>query len=216
MSKKQNKTNAGLGRSRKFIEIYNEVYELFPPDTGRPELRYVRKTWIFPHHLDIMLELVSKMCVKYGGDREVCSLAVILHDTGLVYGRTSASPEGHEDRSVEYAKGILNRHGYNKNISGQVIRCITATNSEAEPATINEKIVRTADALSKFLSCHFIAKAAFSKDIDEYMGWMYKKLKQSYQKICFDDERKEAEGAYNYLMQAAELYQRQKGEARTN
>lgn len=210
MSNEQNKTNVEGNLTNKFLEIYNEVYELFPQDTGKPELQYKRRTWIFPHHLDIMLKLVSKMCAKYGGDREICSLAVILHDTGLVYGRTGASSEGHEDRSVEYAKDILSRHGYNENISAQVLKCITVTNSEVEPTTINEKIVRTADALSKFLSCHFIAKAAFSKDIDEYMNWMYKKLKQSYQKICFDDERKECEGAYKYLMQAAELYQQQK------
>ncbi|MDI6737853.1 MAG: HD domain-containing protein [Nanoarchaeota archaeon] len=201
-----------LGLSPRVIGIYNETYELFPPDTGKPELQYVRRTWIFPHHLNIMLKIVSKMCVKYKGDKEICSLTVILHDTGLVYGRTSASPEDHEERSVEYATGILKKYGYDEEITGQVLKCITVTNSDAAPTSINEKIVRTADALSKFTSCHFIAKAAFSKDIDGYMGWMYKKLKQSYQKICFADEKKDAEGAYKYLIQAAELYQQQKGE----
>ena len=202
----------GLGLSSKYIQVYKEVYELFPQDTGRPELSYVRRIWIFPQHLNIMLKMALKMCIKYGGDKEVCSLAVVLHDAGLVYGRTSASPEGHEERSIEYAKEILNKYGYEEDIIEQVVKCIAVTNSGFEPVTTNEKIVRTADALSKFISCHFIAKANFSKDIDEYMDWMYKKLKQSYYKICFDEELKEAEIAYKYLMQAVESYQQQKEE----
>ncbi len=201
-----------LGLSNKYIQVYKEIYELFPQDTGKPELRYVRRMWIFPQHLNIMLKMALKMCAKYEGDKEICSLAVILHDAGLVYGRTGPSPEGHEERSIDYAKEILSKYGYEEDTIEQVIKCIAVTNSEFEAKTTNEKIVRTADALSKFISCHFIAKAAFSKDIDEYMNWMYKKLKQSYEKICFDDELKEAEIAYKYLMQAIESYRQQKKE----
>lgn len=201
-----------LGLSKKVIKIYQDVYELFPPDTGRPELRYVRRTWIFPQHLNIMIKEALKMCDKYDGDKEICSLAILIHDVGLVYGRTSASPEGHEDRSINYAKEMLLKHKYDKDIINQVIRCIAVTNSEVIPITINEKIVRTADALSKFNSCHFIAKAAYSKGIDEYLDWMHKKLRISYDKICFDDELKECETAYNYLMSVVNSYMQQKKE----
>jgi HD superfamily phosphodiesterase len=201
-----------LGVSGEVATIYKEIYELFPPDTGKPELRYVRRTWIFPQHLNIMLKMASKMCEKYGGDKDTCYLAVILHDVGLVYGRTSASPEGHEERSMAYTKEILEKHGYEPETVEQVIKCIAVTNSDIEPVTVNEKIVRTADALSKFDSCHFIAKAAYSKDIDEYMTWMHKKLKKSYYKICFDDELKECENAYNYLINAVNSYIKQKDE----
>ncbi|MFA4887665.1 MAG: HD domain-containing protein [Candidatus Nanoarchaeia archaeon] len=201
-----------LGLSKKVTDIYNEIYSLFPPDTGKPELQYTRRTWIFPQHFNIMIKMASKMCEKYDGNIVICHLAIILHDVGLVYNRTSASPDGHEDRGIEYAKEILAKHGYDKEVIVQIIRCINVTNAEVEPVTINEKIVRTADALSKFDSCHFIAKAAYSKDIDEYMTWMHKKLKKSYYKICFDDELKDCETAYKYLMQAVESYRKQKEE----
>lgn len=199
-----NSINSGL--SKKFARIYKEVYGLFPPDTGKPELRYVRRSWIFPQHFDIMLEIIKKLCPKYGGDEEICSLAAVLHDTGLVYGRTTASPKGHEERSVEYAKILLAKYDYNDKVIKEVLNCINVTDSEVTPDNINEKIVRTADALSKFISCHFIAKAVFSTSIDEYMKWLDKKLESSYKKICFEDERKEAEPAYKYLMQTVISY----------
>jgi hypothetical protein len=201
---------ARFGLSDRFNQIYAEIYELFPPDNGKPELRYRRRTWIFPQHFDIMLEQILKMCKKYGGDREICSLAAILHDTGLVYKRTSPGPEGHEERSLEYAKSLLTKYGFGTKTVEQILECIMATDPQAVPKTINAKIVRTADALSQFLSCHFIAKAAFStEDFNEYIDWLDEKVNGNYKKICFKDEKKEADHAYRYLKQAVDSYRAQ-------
>jgi hypothetical protein len=200
-----------FGLSERFNKIYSEVYELFPPDNGKPELRYRRRNWIFPQHFDIMLEQISCMCTKYGGDREICSLAAVLHDTGLVYKRVSPGPDGHEERSIEYSKALLLKYDFDSDKIDQILKCISATDRGVTPDTTNAKIVRTADALSKFLSCHFIAKAAFSiEDFDEYIPWLADKVESSYMKICFDDEKKDAEHAYRYLRQAVSSYLAQK------
>mgnify|MGYP001577698988 FL=1 len=186
--------------------VYDSVVELFPEDSGKRELLYVRRNWIFPNHIDIMLDLINDMCSRYGGDIVVCPLAAILHDTGLVYKRTSASSENHEKRSLEYAEQILKKHNIDANIIKSVLACISATEPKNEPKNVNEKIVRTADALSQFISVHFIAKAAFSESIEEYFLWLSKKLDTNFNKICFEQEQKKASPILEYYKEALKRY----------
>ena len=133
-------------------QVYNGVYNLFRnDDEKKSEYPYTRKNWIFPNHLNIMADLCKKMCKKYGGDIDICILASLLHDTGLVYKRTGPSSKGHEKKSLEYALSILKKYGFSQKIISQILGCIKATNPKNKPKTVNEKIVRTADALSQFL-----------------------------------------------------------------
>lgn len=187
-------------------KIYDEVYELFPPDTGEKGKEYVRRTWIFPHHIDVMLELAAEMCEKYDAELEICQLAIILHDAGLEYGRTEASPKGHEERSLEYAEEILKRNKYSSDQIALILNCIRATEPDYKPKSNEEKIVRTADAMSQFLTVHFWAKAAFSGDWDWYVDWMDKKVKKNYGKICFEDEREKIKPIQSYFLEAIERY----------
>ncbi len=188
--------------------IRNEVYSLFRDDIGEKKYLYVRKDWIFPNHIDVMIELAEDMCAKYGGDISTCKIAILLHDTGLVYGREEASPKGHEERSIEYASEILNKYDLSENIINEVVKCIKATDASELPESVNEKIVRTADALSQFISVHFYAKAAFSGDWDFYSGWLKKKAANNFKKICFEDEQKRAEPIRKYILEASEMYEK--------
>jgi len=164
---------------QKTLEIYTKTKELFPEEF--PKSPYLERKWIFPHHIDIMLKIIDNLCEKYGGDKDICQIAAILHDTGLVYKRTDSSPTGHEERSVEYARNLLSEFKYEEETLKKIIECI-----EVSPAkTINAKIVKTADALSKFTSCHFIAKAVFSNNLIHYMQWLSKKIETSFEIILF-------------------------------
>lgn len=192
--------------TEKFEKIKQEVFILFPPDSNKKEIAYTRRNWIFPNHFNLMIELVEDMCKRYKGDEMVCKISAILHDTGLVYGRTSADPKGHEERSIEYARMILKKYGVPKSMHHEIIDCIKATEAYAEPKKLNEKIVRTADALSQFISVHFFAKAAFSGDWNSYSVWLEKKAKNNFNKICFDKERERAKPVRDYILSAIELY----------
>ena len=191
--------------------VYDSVVELFPEDSGKRELLYVRRNWIFPNHFDIMLDLISDMCSKYGGDIVICQLAAILHDTGLVYKRTSASSKGHEKRSLEFAEQILKKHNVDVRIIKSVLACISATEPENQPKNVNEKIVRTADALSQFISVHFIAKAAFSENLEEYFSWLSRKIDADFKRICFEQEQKKARPVLEYYKEALKRYYGGKG-----
>jgi len=205
-----NKICALIYMEKKIESIRKEIYSLFKNDVGERKYSYVRRDWIFPNHLDVMIDLSRGMCQKYGGDESVCEIAILLHDVGLVYGREDASPEGHERRGIEYAQEILKKNNIPSEMQEEIIECIKTTNIKEMPVSINAKIVRTADALSQFISTHFFAKAAFSGDWEFYSKWLERKATNNFKKICFDDEIKQALPIRNYILSAIKLYKKNK------
>lgn len=195
--------------NHKIRNIYNIVYKLFPEDKGKKEYLYVRRNWIFPNHIDVMLELAKELVKKYDGDLDICELAIILHDTGLVYKREDASPKGHEERSIEYSEAVLEENDFSKDVIEKVIECIKATEPQNSPKTTEEKIVRTVDAMSQFKTIHFFAKAAFSGDWDDYVLWLEKKVKKNFEKICFEQEKATIEPIRKYISDAIKSYKKQ-------
>ncbi len=192
----------------KIKKIYSEAYSLFKGKNKDSRFQYVRKDWIFPNHIDIMIDLAKKLSSKYEGNKEICILAVILHDVGLVYKRNSSSTVGHEDRSVEYAKKVLSKYKYSEDKIKKVVGCIKATCPDNKPKNVDEKIVRTADALSQFTSIHFFAKASFSQDIDNYIEWLERKVKNNSEKVCFKDEMEKIRPIKKYILEGIEMYYR--------
>jgi len=193
----------------KIKKIKQEVYLLFKENTKN---EYLNPDWIFPNHLDIMSDLVKNMCKKYGGDILICELSVLLHDVGLVYKRETPSPEGHEKRSIEYAKDILKRNKITKEISDEVIECIASTEKDEneKPKSLNAKILKTADILSQFISIHYFAKASFFNNWEFFVEWMRDRIESCYGKICFEDERKIAKPIKDFMINAIELYDKYK------
>lgn len=144
-----------------FNKIKQEVFNLFPPDSDKKEIAYTRRNWIFPNHFNIMIDLVEDMCKRYKGNEMVCKISAILHDTGLAYKRTSADSIGYEERSIEFANLMFQKYKVPKEMHQEIIDCIKATDAYEEPKGLNQKIVRTADALSQFISVHFLQRLHF-------------------------------------------------------
>jgi len=173
----------------KLIEnIKKEVVDLFPEKVGKLSGTYCTRGWIFPNHLNPMIDIAKELCLKYGGDVHICEIACLLHDTGLVYNRKSDNPLGHESNSLEFAKRILEKHKVEENKIDLILDCIKATEVDYEPTNINEKIVRTADILSQYYSIHFFAKAHFYPTWEMYLNFLEKKVNKGFNKICFEDE----------------------------
>src|SRR6185436_6737618 len=131
--------------SAKFQQVRSDLMDIFPPETDEPGLQYVRRTWIFPNHIDIAVDFAKQMAQKYNADAETVMLGALLHDAGLAYKREKSDPSGHEDQSVEYATQFLPKYGYVQSLIDEVVKCIEATEPKMEPATLEAKIVRTAD-----------------------------------------------------------------------
>ncbi|MFT4244604.1 MAG: HD domain-containing protein [Candidatus Woesearchaeota archaeon] len=189
-------------------DVYQEVYNLFRKDEGIKKYQYTRRDWIFPNHFEIIIDLVKDMCNKYGGDKDICILGALFHDTGLVYGREQASSLGHEEKSVEYTKLVLNKFNVDKKIIEKVVECVKASEPDYDTELIEGKIVKTADALSQYTSIHFIAKAHFAEDWDSFIPWLKKKVSKNYKKICFEEEMKKALVIRDYYLDIIEKYEK--------
>ena len=192
----------------KFKKIYNDLVDIFPPETDNPRFRYLKRTWIFPNHIDIGIKFVQKLAKKYQANMEICILGSLLHDAGLSYKRKKSDSIGHEKRSVEYANKSLLKYGYDQDIIIAVLGCIRATEAEIEPKIIEERVVRTADALAHILSIHYFAKVSFSPDWESGVRFLEKKVEWDWQKICFNDEREQVRSIYEYLKQIVKQYRR--------
>ncbi|MFA6754343.1 MAG: HD domain-containing protein [Candidatus Dojkabacteria bacterium] len=194
--------------SEKQSKIYQEVKLIFPNDRNNPKLQYVNRDWIFPNHIDIVIDSASEFIKTYYPDanREVVFLASLLHDTGLVYKRTKDDPIGHEERSVEYTKNILGRYGYPEELIKEVVLAVSATEPENKFETVEAKIVRTADAYSHFVSIHFFAKANFADRCEDFFKWFSKKIDTTYEKIVIEEVGDELEPIYRHYRRAIDRY----------
>lgn len=192
--------------SEKYHQIRTDLLEVFPPDSDNPRHRYTRRTWIFPNHIDIAVDFARQLADKYQANAEIAMLGALLHDAGLAYKRETASPAGHEGRSVEYAQESLPKYSYDTQLIDEVIKCIAATEPEVEPATLEAKIVRSADALSHMLSVHYLAKAMFADDLEDGISFVEKKIEKDFYKVCLDDERQMVQPVYDYYSKIIRQY----------
>lgn len=162
----------------KFKEVYEEYYRLHPNAAVMPTSKfyYLHRQWIFPNHIDVMLELVVDFRSRFypNADVEIALFAALLHDAGLVYER-KGSPLGHEERSIAYANDILRRHGYGNDFIVAVSMAIKATDPKVDPESDEATLVRNADAYSHLSTMHLFAKAHFADDLRWYVDWFDKK-----------------------------------------
>jgi len=188
--------------------IKEEVFNLFPSKNKEDKNIYCKREYIFPNHLEPMIDISKKLCDKYGGDKKICEIASLLHDTGLIYKRENKSPIGHESRSLEYAETILKKYKFEKKEIDLILNCIKATEVDYKPITNDEKIVRTSDILSQFYSMHFFAKAHFYEDWNIYLKFFEKKITKGFDKICFEDEKQEIKPIKSYYFKILKEYKK--------
>lgn len=194
--------------STKQQEIYNEVFSIYPNDKDNVKLKYVNRYWIFPNHIDIVIDSSMRFIERYypQANKEIVFLASLLHDTGLVYNRTKDDAYGHEERSIEYSKKILKKYKYKDQIIQQVIQAISATEPQNKTETIESKIVRTADAYSHFVSIHFFAKSNFTENWEQFIKWFSKKIDDTYIKLEIAEVKEEIRPIYNHYKTAVNIY----------
>lgn len=193
-------------------KLYSDIREEFP-NSPRAELRYVNRHWIFPQHIDVMLDICEDLLEEHDADEYVCKAAIILHDVGLVYNRDEASPDGHENRSISYAKRYLEGHVSDKLIK-KITGCIQATDERPATPSLNQKIVRTCDGYAKYNSAHYLAKAQFSAHFKPYTEWLKAKIDSDYDKIEFDTYKEQIEPIRSWLRDIIEDYEERRSTKR--
>jgi hypothetical protein len=201
-----------MSKPSRLIEIYKKTYEIFPNDKNNPKLQYVNREWIFPNHIDLVIENGLNFVNKYYPDanKEIVFLGALLHDTGLVYKRTKDDPKGHEERSIEFAQNLLKEYNYTEKFIKDVIRCIKATKYDNKPQLLEAKIVRTADGYSHLTSIHFLAKSNFTDSWDRYFNWFSNKINQTYNKLTISEVKQEIKPIYEHYRKSISIYNREK------
>jgi hypothetical protein len=197
----------------RFKTLYQNLYKLHPQiDSDEFNLRYLRVDWFFPQHIHNVLNQVEELSKIYfqNTDLEVALCAGLLHDAGLVYQRETASPLGHEERSVEYARNELAPLGYSKEFIEKVCECIKATEPAYTPKLPEALLVRNADAYAHMISMHFFAKSNFSQDINSFVNWFENKLESTYTKITIPELRHELSPIVTFYKKMISNYKTQK------
>lgn len=173
-----------------FEKAYNDLYAIHSTlEEDNFRFRYLRVDWFFPQHIQNVLEQIKLISHLYFKDinLEICLFAGLFHDAGLVYKRETASPVGHENRSVEYAEEALSVLGYDKDFIESVSECIKATEPDYTSDVPEALVVRNSDAYAHIISMHFFAKANFSNDMSSFVKWFNDKLDLVFMKITIPE-----------------------------
>ncbi len=176
-----------------FSQAYNNLYHLHPNDSKNKNLLYLNREWFFNNHLNLVLKSIKDFKTKYfpEADLETSLFGGLFHDAGLVFGRKTSSPAGHEKRSSQYATMQLKKLGYSTEFIKKTTECIKATEPNYLSKMPEAILVRNADAYSHLCSLHFFAKANFSPSINHFALWFSKKIDETESKISIPIIKKE-------------------------
>ncbi len=115
-------------------------------------------------HTRNALEFSIKLLEQYAGDRDVVAPAVILHDAGCSLSKETiaraqnARPDRfslvrlHEEESSRIARDILHEIGYDGRLASEIIDIIDGHDTRISPLSLNDKIVKDADKLTRYSS----------------------------------------------------------------
>jgi HD superfamily phosphodiesterase len=153
--------------------IYRKMWELAKPylDTRENDT-----------HTQISLEFAQQLLKTEGGDEDIVIPAIILHDVGWkkvpeelhlkAFGPKS-DPELtriHEVEGEKIAREILEQLRYDQNKTHEILRIIEAHDTRKEAISLNDRLVKDADALYRVTREAFpVNIARFGETFDEEM-----------------------------------------------
>jgi HD superfamily phosphodiesterase len=148
---------------------------------------------------DIHIPLSFACCVRLlahypQADRDVCLLAILLHDIGwwaismdeiIAGGFRSDNPlqsdvrYRHEAEGVRLARPLLEQTGWNEAVIAQVLEIIDGHDTRKEPRHLNDRIVRDADKLWRgsvtgiAVACDWfgITPSAYADRLAQQLDW---------------------------------------------
>lgn len=116
-------------------------------------------------HVANALEFAFKLLETESGDRDIVIPAVILHDVGwsrvsqdiirdtvvrYVHTGDKSLTRIHEEEGVKIAASILQEVGYGSEQTAKILQIIGGHDSRKTALSINDKIVKDADALTRY------------------------------------------------------------------
>jgi len=165
-----------------FEKLKHRVHEQFPKE--------------YVCHIVYVHEIAVELQKKYGGDLEIIELASIAHDIGRVAeGDNSLHPEIGSEKIIPW----LQEFGYDSNRIPQISRCILMHNKTEGFTTIEEKIICTADNLSKLLYLDMFMLMCKKDTYIEKAKWALKYIEKGYSQIVFPELQEKYASLYHDL-----------------
>ncbi|MDR2476754.1 MAG: HD domain-containing protein [Treponema sp.] len=141
---------------------------------------------IWSHHIKPMIPLGQKLAEEYGGDKEIVTVAVLLHD--LVSIEDEKNYKEHHIIGAERAEKILKGYNYPKDKIEKIKLCILNHRSSVNNNKNNMDEICVADAdaiihLTEIGSLFYAAYKEMGKTIEEGQKWIKGKLEKDYKKL---------------------------------
>jgi HD superfamily phosphodiesterase len=141
-------------------------------------------------HLRYVAEIGVRLAKAQGNiNIPMITVACLLHDIGR---DKELSGETHAQTGRRIAEGILKDSAFNEEEKQVIYRCIEAHNMDDEvPESIEEQIVRSADAGSKVEYHEAFMLMCKKVTYEERLAWGMKYLEKGFRKVSIDSYKQE-------------------------
>ena len=169
--------------------MQKEEYQILIKDI-KALLQDICKDERVKYHIEPVVKSAKNLALKFNADVQVVEIASYLHDVTKITG----DREKHHITGAKYAEDFLSKYNIEEWKVESIKNCIKKNRglSEYTRDTIEEKIVATADAIAWY--------GKRQCQIDEGADGIINKLQKSWEKIEFEDVKKELEEKYKILM----------------
>jgi putative nucleotidyltransferase with HDIG domain len=147
-------------------------------------------------HVQYVAKIGLALAEEFSADKEVVEIACLLHDIG----RDKELPgEEHAETSRRLAEAILKGSSLSPEQISLIYACILSHGSEEVPPTIEQRIVRSADAGSKVEYHEAFMLMCKKLTYQERLEWGVKYLEKGFSKICVDTYKERSKAKYEEL-----------------
>jgi uncharacterized protein len=148
---------------------------------------------IWSHHIKPMITLGQKLAEDYGGDKEIVTIAILLHD--LVAIEDIKNQKDHHVLGAKRAEKILLKYKYPQEKIEKVKSCIMNHRSSVNntKSSVEEICVADSDAiihLTEISSLFYVAYKEMNKSIDNGQNWVKEKLEKDYEKLSNESKKR--------------------------
>lgn len=180
--------------------MQKEEYQILIKDI-KALLQNICKDDRVKYHIEPVVKSAKNLALKFNADVQVVEIASYLHDVTKITG----DRKKHHITGAKYAEVFLSKYNIEEWKVESIKNCIKKHRglSEYTRDTIEEKIVATADAIAHIEHPLTLFYAWYGKrqcQIDEGADGIINKLQKSWEKIEFEDVKKELEEKYKILM----------------
>lgn len=156
----------------------------------------------FACHIFFVHEVARNLQAKYGGDDEIVEIAALTHDIGRVEeGDNTLHPEIGSEKILPWLRDLR----YDECKVPQIARCILMHNKTQGFENVEERIVCSADNLSKLLYLDMFMLMCKKDTYLDKATWGLKYIEKGYSKLVLPGLQEEYKPLYESLK---ERYQR--------